>query len=118
MAEAKPWLLGIVRNTCYMVARQRGAALEEFDDEHALRKPRSMIAHPTIGGIAGLEEAGATGRDRAVADPVPEVLILREFEELHANREDCRDSAGDRDVAPVAGARHAARRIAGRRKNT
>lgn len=96
--DAKPWLLGIVRNTCYTwLENNRGArSMLEFDDErdgHA--GPDGYDGHDAPAAIATLprdnpedllaqKELGA--RLDAAIEALPtayrEVVVLREFEEL------------------------------------
>ncbi len=88
-ADARPWLLGIVRNACYDWLRQQRHPDEqlEFDEE------RDSDAHPMHGSNdplllleQGDERTHAQARvDRALAALAPhyrEVIVLRELEEM------------------------------------
>jgi RNA polymerase sigma factor (sigma-70 family) len=85
--DARPWLLGIVRNTCFtMLERVRsGPRWVEFDDaefEAALGEARGPDSDP----VAHLERQRARvqidAAIRALSPPLREVIVLREFEEL------------------------------------
>jgi RNA polymerase sigma-70 factor (ECF subfamily) len=85
--DARPWWLGIVRNTCFtMLQRQRsGPDTVEFDDaefeaavgaaERASTDPAALLqrSHTRVQVDAAI---------RALAPPLREVIVLREFEEL------------------------------------
>ena len=83
--DARPWLLGIVRNTCFTVLeRQRnGPEWVEFDEaafEHALgaaehADPATRLQHQRT----RLQIDAAL---RALSPPLREVIVLREFEDL------------------------------------
>jgi RNA polymerase sigma-70 factor, ECF subfamily len=86
-SEARAWLLGIVRNTCFtMLERQRnGPDLVEFDDaefEAALGAGERDHTDPA----ALLERRNARAlvdaAIRALSPALREVIVLREFEEL------------------------------------
>ena len=85
--DARAWLLGIVRNTCFtLLERQRsGPDLVEFDDaefEAALGAAEGTGADPA----AQLEQRRLRTRVdaalRALSPPLREVIVLREFEDL------------------------------------
>jgi RNA polymerase sigma factor (sigma-70 family) len=86
--DAKPWLLGIVRNTCFTVlARARqGPDWVEFDDEafHA-ELGQEGPGHPAS-PEAVLERNRTRVRVdaaiRALSPALREVIVLREFEDL------------------------------------
>ncbi|MDE2613118.1 MAG: sigma-70 family RNA polymerase sigma factor [Burkholderiales bacterium] len=85
--DAKPWLLGIVRNTCFTMAGRRRDAPEQFAlDDVGLELER--IAEPDARGdpVAALErrEQGARvdAAIRALSPALREVIVLRELEEL------------------------------------
>ena len=82
-ANARPWLLGIVRNACYDWMRQNQAFAAElsFDEE------RDSVAAPLSADPAALwEQRAQRGRINAaieaLAPPFREVIVLRELEEL------------------------------------
>lgn len=86
--DARPWLLGIVRNTCFTVlARHKGAPTHvDFDDEVYAAEVGRATADDR-----GNPEA-VLGRERqrqmvnaaiaALSPPLREVIVLREFEDL------------------------------------
>ena len=85
--DARAWLLGIVRNTCFtLLERQRnGPDLVEFDDaefEAALGADHGGGADPA----AQLEQrrlrTQIDAAIRALSPPLREVIVLREFEDL------------------------------------
>jgi RNA polymerase sigma factor (sigma-70 family) len=85
-ADARPWLLGIVRNACYDWMRHNAAIADTlvFDE---LRD--SDAAEPTSVGIDParlLEQRALRGRVNAaieaLAPPFREVIVLRELEEM------------------------------------
>jgi RNA polymerase sigma-70 factor (ECF subfamily) len=79
--DARPWLLAIVRNTCYTALdRIRSNAARPLDEAHA--QERQTAARPEDPLI---EREKATSIADALGKLTPEfreVLILREFEEL------------------------------------
>lgn len=86
-ASAKPWFLGIVRNTCFgQLARQQGrlevTGLDDSDwDGLADRQPA-----PTLDPAQALgqqrERTLVDAALRALAPALREVIVLRELEEL------------------------------------
>ena len=89
--DARPWLLGIVRNTCYDWMRQHRHLADqvEFDElrDSGIDEP-GMSSSPLGGGDpAALWEQRARGQrvDAAIEALAPafrEVIVLRELEEL------------------------------------
>lgn len=86
--DARPWLLGIVRNTCFSaLERVRSAPPEvELDDAglelqqaHAAGAP---AADPSSHLAQRRARAAIDAAIRALAPPLREVIVLREFEEL------------------------------------
>ncbi len=82
-ASARPWLLGIVRNTCYDWMRQHRSLAEQlvFDEE------RDSVAATAVADPAALwEQRAQRGRVNAaieaLAPPFREVIVLRELEEM------------------------------------
>ena len=85
--EARPWFLGIVRNTCFtMLERLRnGPALVEFDDA-GFEAAVSANGPDTSDPLAHLQRqrtrAVLDAAIRALSPPLREVIVLREFEDL------------------------------------
>ena len=83
--DARPWLLGIVRNTCFTVLeRQRnGPEWVEFD-EAAFE--RALGAAENADPAARLQQQRTRlqidAALRALSPPLREVIVLREFEDL------------------------------------
>jgi RNA polymerase sigma-70 factor (ECF subfamily) len=86
--EARPWLLAIVRNSCYSLLGKRRQLGEqvEFDEERD-----SEFAEPSVGGGGGdpevqLSRKIESARLDAAIERLPsvyrEVIVLRELEEL------------------------------------
>ncbi|HET9644454.1 MAG TPA: sigma-70 family RNA polymerase sigma factor [Burkholderiaceae bacterium] len=84
-ADARPWLLGILRNTCFsMLERQRSRPdVVEFDEASfmaaATAAPGSDPAAIAQGHRLRQQVDAAL---RALSPPLREVIVLREFEEL------------------------------------
>ena len=85
--DARPWLLGIVRNTCFtMLERQRNSPeLVEFDD--AEFEAAAGAAGPESSDPAAHLQRQRTRTQidaaiRALSPPLREVIVLREFEDL------------------------------------
>lgn len=83
--DAKPWLLGIVRNTCYtMLARQLGRAeitgLDEGDWDALAGAADAPGPAQTLDGRR--ERDAVDAALRALSPPLREVVVLRELEEL------------------------------------
>jgi RNA polymerase sigma factor (sigma-70 family) len=85
---ARPWLLGIVRNTCFTWLADRGQAGapiqfdEERDSEHEDEAAHDSRGNPENQLIQKLDKARI---DRAIDSLPPlyrEVIVLRELEEL------------------------------------
>ena len=85
--DAKPWWLGIVRNTCLSaLARQRrGAEWLDFD-EAAFEAAQAEVAAPRSDPLEQLADQRQRrlidAAIQALSPPLREVLVLREFEEL------------------------------------
>ena len=82
--DARPWLLGIVRNTCYTWLRNSGQAAEhvEFDEERDSGGNDSTQNNPEAFLLQKNERARL---DKAIGELAPvfrEVVVLRELEEL------------------------------------
>jgi len=86
--DARPWLLGIVRNTCFtMLERTRNQPQwVDFDDaefEAALvASPAAGDADPVLQLQQRRVRAQVDAAIRALAPPLREVIVLREFEDL------------------------------------
>ena len=85
--DARPWLLGIVRNTCFtMLERQRsGPHMVEFDDaefEAALGTAERNTSDPPALLQRGRTRATIDAAIRALSPALREVIVLREFEDL------------------------------------
>lgn len=86
--DARPWLLGIVRNTCFtMLARHKGSPEHvDFDDELYVAEIGRATADE------GANPEAELGRERqrrmvnaaiaALSPALREVIVLREFEDL------------------------------------
>jgi len=85
--DARPWLLGIVRNTCFtMLERLRnGPELVEFDDAE-FEAALGAAEHPASDPGACLQRQRTRvqidAAIRALSPPLREVVVLREFEDL------------------------------------
>lgn len=85
--DARPWLLGIVRNACYTVLEQerKSAAPDEFDEESHGEEavaPGAVLSFPVNPETALIESADRELVQRcllALPDEYREVLILREI---------------------------------------
>ena len=85
--DARPWLLGIVRNTCFtMLERQRkGPELVDFDDaefEAALSADFPHSSDPAVQLQRQRTRVQVDAAIRALSPPLREVIVLREFEDL------------------------------------
>ncbi len=87
-SDIRPWLLGIVRNTCYtwLQRNKRGEEALEFDEERdsgayadafnsAENNPEALLLHKQEGARVTLAIA-------RLPPPFREVLVLRELEDL------------------------------------
>jgi RNA polymerase sigma-70 factor (ECF subfamily) len=83
--QARAWLLGIVRNTCYDTLKQSRRAGNEVDFDNA-EFEAALAAAPQSEPSQALEQ-GQLRRQidaaiRALSPPLREVLVLREMEDL------------------------------------
>ena len=83
--DARSWLLGIVRNTCFTALERarHGPETVEFDQagfEAALAAPPA--SDPLARLQQGRLQAQVDAAIRALAPPLREVVVLRELEEL------------------------------------
>lgn len=84
--DARPWVLGIVRNTCYTWLKNNGQAPEhvEFDEERDSGDSTLPMAEDNPETLL-LQKHERARLDRAIEELSPvfrEVLVLRELEEL------------------------------------
>lgn len=84
--DARPWLLGIVRNSCFTWLRERGREPIEFDEERDSEQRDPALYEATDGPERLLERKLERAQvNAAVATLTPlfrEVLILRELEAM------------------------------------
>lgn len=85
--DARPWLLGIVRNTCFtMLERARsGPQFVDFDDaefEAAIGEAPGHAADPEAQLQRRRTGVLIDAAIRALSPPLREVIVLREFEDL------------------------------------
>lgn len=98
--DARPWLLGIVRNTCYTLIEQEGpaAGLVEFHEETHGEEAMAAGAvlnfplNPESAAIADAEAALVQRCLRALPAEYREVVVLRELQECSY-----------KDIAAIAG---------------
>jgi RNA polymerase sigma-70 factor, ECF subfamily len=85
--DARPWLLGIVRNTCYtaLARRREGAASDAFEDEYHGEDtvaPGAVVNFPVNPELAAIEGADRALVQRCLAGlsaEFREALVLREI---------------------------------------
>ena len=85
--DARPWLLGIVRNTCFSILeRQRsGPEWVEFDDaafEAAVGASEHNSSDPATHLQRQRARAQIDAAIRSLSPPLREVIVLRELEDL------------------------------------
>lgn len=86
--DARPWLLGIVRNTCYTWLKNRGqmGAQVEFDEERDSESNDSTLSlvrdTPESLLLQKLEKQQIDEAIEALPQVFREVIVLRELEEL------------------------------------
>jgi RNA polymerase sigma factor (sigma-70 family) len=86
--EARPWLLAIVRNTCYTLldkGRQRGDQVEfdeERDSDFAAQSTESGSGDPALQLFRKIEKARIDEAIERLPPVYREVIVLRELEEL------------------------------------
>ncbi|MBU1225182.1 MAG: sigma-70 family RNA polymerase sigma factor [Gammaproteobacteria bacterium] len=84
--DARPWLLSIVRNSCFTWLRERGREPVEFDEERDSEQRDPALYEATDGPERLLERKLERAQvNAAVATLTPlfrEVLILRELEAM------------------------------------
>ena len=85
--DARPWLLGIVRNACFSVIERRRNAPEQVDFDDA-EFEAALAALPADGADPATQlhqrrlRTRVDAAIRALSPPLREVIVLREFEEL------------------------------------
>ena len=86
---AKPWLLGIVRNTCFTwLAKNRPKALvlvgamADVDEAGGQDATRDAMPSPEAALIRSAEESAVQAAIQAVPHPFREVLVLRDVNGL------------------------------------
>jgi RNA polymerase sigma-70 factor (ECF subfamily) len=85
--DARPWLLGIVRNTCFtMLERSRNEPqrldLDEAELDSALGQAERSTSDPALQLQRQRERQQIDAAIRALSAPLREVIVLREFEDL------------------------------------
>ena len=85
--DARPWLLGIVRNTCFTALERtrKGPELVEFDDEQfeaALGAADARSNDPAAQLQAQRTRVQVDAAIAALSPLLREVIVLREFEDL------------------------------------
>lgn len=88
--DARPWLLGIVRNSCYswLETAKRSKGQVEFDEEREMDESADMTAthgraeNPETLLMRKAEKAQLNAAIRLLPTTFREVLILREIEEM------------------------------------
>lgn len=85
--NGRPWLLGIVRNTCFtMLERARGGLqrvdFDEAEFEAALDAALDGASDPAVQLQRRHERAQIDAAIRALSPALREVIVLREFEDL------------------------------------
>ena len=82
--DARPWLLGIVRNTCYTWLRARGqmAEIVEFDDERDSVGADAPSGNPEALLMRKQEAGRINGALECLSTVFREAIVLRELEGL------------------------------------
>jgi RNA polymerase sigma factor (sigma-70 family) len=85
--DARPWLLGIVRNTCFTVLERvrnapRQVDFDESEFEAALAETQTASPDPANELQRQHVQREIDAAIRALSPPLREVIVLREFEEL------------------------------------
>ena len=85
--DARPWLLGIVRNTCFtMLERTRNQPqwvdFDEAEFEAALGEAQQRDTDPEVQLQQRRIRLQIDAAIRALSPPLREVIVLREFEDL------------------------------------
>ena len=81
-SNARPWLLKIVRNTCYTWLRRNRSqqSMEEFDQ--TILSKESDLPDPETSAVAKSQQQQVAQALNNLPAEFREVLVLREFEEL------------------------------------
>jgi len=85
--DARPWLLGIVRNTCFTALERarNGPQRVDFDEaefESALGEAERATSDPAAQLQRARTRLEVDAAIRALSPPLREVIVLREFEDL------------------------------------
>jgi len=85
--DARPWLLGIVRNTCFTTLERVRNAPQQVDFDDAEFEAALGAADPGQSDPAAQLQRNRTRMQidaaiRALSPPLREVIVLREFEDL------------------------------------
>jgi RNA polymerase sigma-70 factor (ECF subfamily) len=85
-ANARPWLLGIVRNACYDWMRQHQALADQLEFDETRDSEHASIPLAPTDPAALWEQRAQRSRINAaieaLAPPLREVVVLRELEEM------------------------------------
>ena len=82
--DARPWLLGIVRNACYDWMRQHRHLADqvEFDEMRDSGEGASTFGDPALAWEQQARGQRVNAAIEALAAPFREVIVLRELEEM------------------------------------
>ena len=82
--NARPWLLGIVRNACYDWMRQHASLADQrvFDEERDSVAAAPAVADPAVLWEQRAQRGRVNAAIEALAPPFREVIVLRELEEM------------------------------------
>ena len=85
--DARPWLLGIVRNACFTMLerRRKGPEWVDFDEaefEAAVSTAEHRSSDPSVQLQRQRTSLQIDAAIRALSPPLREVIVLREFEDL------------------------------------
>jgi RNA polymerase sigma-70 factor (ECF subfamily) len=81
--DARPWLLGIVRNCCFTLLQGQGGELLEFDDERdGAPAAGAPDGNPAALLLARLDRQRVHAAISALPPVFREVIVLRELEDM------------------------------------
>jgi RNA polymerase sigma-70 factor (ECF subfamily) len=83
--DARAWLLGIVRNTCFTILERSrsGPQWVEFDEQSYAAESRATVAsEPEAQWAQHRARVQIDAAIRALSPPLREAIVLREIEEL------------------------------------